>query len=74
VWARDGVAAAGLGLEILMTDPFLDPLRKEPRFQAIERELKFPSRELGDRANLGTLLSSHTLIQWFMALGSASRG
>jgi hypothetical protein len=27
----------------LKTDPLLDPLRKEPRFQAIERELKFPS-------------------------------
>jgi predicted Zn-dependent protease len=26
----------------LKTDPLLDPLRKEPRFQAIERELKFP--------------------------------
>ena len=24
------------------TNPFLDPLRKEPRFQAIERALKFP--------------------------------
>jgi tetratricopeptide (TPR) repeat protein len=31
------------GLELLKTDPLLDPLRKEPRFQAIERELKFPS-------------------------------
>jgi len=30
------------GLELLKTDPLLDPLRKEPRFQAIERELKFP--------------------------------
>ena len=30
------------GLEGLKTDPLLDPLRKEPRFQAIERELKFP--------------------------------
>jgi serine/threonine-protein kinase len=27
----------------LKTDPLLDPLRKEPRFQAIERELKFPN-------------------------------
>jgi hypothetical protein len=26
----------------LKTDPLLDPLRQEPRFQAIERELKFP--------------------------------
>jgi hypothetical protein len=26
----------------LKTDPLMDPLRKEPRFQAIERELKFP--------------------------------
>ena len=30
------------GLEGLKTDPLLDPLRQEPRFQAIERELKFP--------------------------------
>jgi TolB-like protein/DNA-binding winged helix-turn-helix (wHTH) protein/tetratricopeptide (TPR) repeat protein len=26
----------------LKTDPLMDPLRQEPRFQAIERELKFP--------------------------------
>jgi hypothetical protein len=26
----------------LKAEPLLDPLRKEPRFQAIERELKFP--------------------------------
>lgn len=31
------------GLENLKTDPLLDPLRKEPRFKAIERELKSPS-------------------------------
>ncbi len=37
LWLRDP------GLVYLRTDPFLDPLRKEPRFQAIERELKFPS-------------------------------
>jgi hypothetical protein len=29
-------------LVTLKTNPFLDPIRKEPRFQAIERELKFP--------------------------------
>jgi len=31
------------GLMYLKTDWYLDPLRKEPRFQAIERELKFPN-------------------------------
>jgi TolB-like protein/Flp pilus assembly protein TadD len=31
------------GLIEVKTDPLLDPLRKEPRFQAIERALKFPS-------------------------------
>jgi len=29
-------------LGYLKTDPLMDPLRKEPRFRAIERELKFP--------------------------------
>jgi hypothetical protein len=29
------------GLENLKTDPLLDPLRHEPRFQAVERALKF---------------------------------
>jgi hypothetical protein len=27
----------------LKTNPLLDPLRKEPRFQAVEPELKFPN-------------------------------
>jgi TolB-like protein/Flp pilus assembly protein TadD len=31
------------GLEYLKTDLLMDPIRKEPRFQAIERELKFPN-------------------------------
>jgi tetratricopeptide (TPR) repeat protein len=31
------------GLVYLKTDPLLDPLRQEPRFQAVMRELKFPS-------------------------------
>ena len=30
------------GLCFLKTDPLLDPLRNEPRFQAIARALKFP--------------------------------
>jgi len=31
------------GLQLLKTDPLLDPLRQEPRFKALERELKFPN-------------------------------
>jgi tetratricopeptide (TPR) repeat protein len=30
------------GLERIRTSPFFDPLRNEPRFQAIEKALKFP--------------------------------
>ena len=36
-------AAARSNLQALKTDPLLEPLRKEPRFQAIERKLKFPT-------------------------------
>jgi hypothetical protein len=31
------------GLLFLKTGPLMDPLRKEPRFQAVMRELKFPT-------------------------------
>jgi hypothetical protein len=30
------------GLETIKVDPLLDPLRNDPRFQAIEKALKFP--------------------------------
>jgi TolB-like protein/Tfp pilus assembly protein PilF len=42
-WLETALRVRDPGLELLKTDPLLDPLRKEPRFQAIERELKFPS-------------------------------
>jgi TolB-like protein/tetratricopeptide (TPR) repeat protein len=42
-WLDTAMRVGAPGLESLKTDPFLDPLRKEPRFQAIERALKFPS-------------------------------
>ena len=42
-WLETALRLRDPGLVQLKTDPFLDPLRKEPRFQAIERELKFPS-------------------------------
>jgi hypothetical protein len=41
-WLDTALRLRDPGLEYLKTDPLLDPLRKEPRFQAIERELKFP--------------------------------
>ena len=41
--ARDGIAAAGSGSEDLKTDPLMDPIREEPRFQKVMRELKFPT-------------------------------
>jgi TolB-like protein/Flp pilus assembly protein TadD len=41
-WLDTAMRVRDPGLLLLKTDPLLDPLRKEPRFQAIERELKFP--------------------------------
>ena len=42
-WLETALRLRDPGLENLKTDPLLDPLRKEPRFKAIERELKFPN-------------------------------
>jgi TolB-like protein/tetratricopeptide (TPR) repeat protein len=42
-WLDTALRLRDAGLQYLKSDPFLDPLRKEPRFQAIERELKFPN-------------------------------
>ena len=41
-WLETALRLRDSGLEGLKTDPLMDPLRQEPRFQAIERELKFP--------------------------------
>jgi tetratricopeptide (TPR) repeat protein len=42
-WLETALRLRDPGLQELKTDPLLDPLRQEPRFQAIERELKFPT-------------------------------
>jgi TolB-like protein len=41
-WLQTAVRLHDPGLSWLKGDPLLDPLRKEPRFQAIERALNFP--------------------------------
>jgi hypothetical protein len=42
-WLATAMRLRDPGLVLLKTDPLMDPLRNEPRFQAIERQLKFPS-------------------------------
>ena len=41
-WLETALRVREPWLNSIRVDPLLDPLRKEPRFQAIERELKFP--------------------------------
>ena len=41
-WLETALRLSDTGLVQLKTDPLLDPLRKELRFQTIERQLKFP--------------------------------
>jgi tetratricopeptide (TPR) repeat protein len=42
-WLDTAMRLRDSGLIYLKTDPLLDPLRSEPRFQAVERELGFPN-------------------------------
>jgi TolB-like protein/Flp pilus assembly protein TadD len=42
-WLETAMRLRDPRLERIKTAPLLDPLRKEPRFQAVERKLKFPN-------------------------------
>ena len=42
-WLDTAMRMRNPWLEEVKTNPFLDPLRKDPRFQAIEQALKFPN-------------------------------
>jgi tetratricopeptide (TPR) repeat protein len=42
-WLETALRLRDPGLEYLKVDPLMDPLRQEPRLQAVMRELKFPS-------------------------------
>ena len=42
-WLDTALRLRDSGLENLKTDPLMDPLRTEARFQAVMRELKFPN-------------------------------
>jgi len=42
-WLDSAMRRRARGLIALKTDPLLDPLRNEPRFQAVMRELRFPN-------------------------------
>jgi hypothetical protein len=42
-WIETAYRLKDNGLRVLRVDTFVDPLRDAPRFQAIERKLKFPN-------------------------------
>jgi TolB-like protein len=42
-WLETSMRLRDPGLSLLKTDPLLVPLHEEPRYKAIERELKFPT-------------------------------
>ena len=41
-WLARAVRLPDAGVLYVKTDALMDPLRNDPRFQAIERELRFP--------------------------------
>jgi serine/threonine-protein kinase len=41
-WLEAALRLRDPGLSLLKTDPLMTPLRNEPRYQVVERELKFP--------------------------------
>ena len=41
-WLEKALRLGDPGLAYTKVDPLLDPLRKEARFQAVERQLAFP--------------------------------
>jgi hypothetical protein len=41
-WLMKALRLPDPGIVFSKNDPFMDPLRSDPRFQAIMRELKFP--------------------------------
>jgi TolB-like protein/Flp pilus assembly protein TadD len=43
-WLESALRLRDPGLSLLRTDALMDPLRKEPRYQAVERQLKFPNQ------------------------------
>jgi TolB-like protein/Tfp pilus assembly protein PilF len=42
-WLESALRLRDPGLSLLKCDPLIDPLRREPRYQAVERALKFPN-------------------------------
>jgi len=48
-WLEVALRLRDPGLEELKVDPFLDPLRNQPRFQSAERELTLPPESPGIR-------------------------
>src|SRR6516162_7030062 len=65
-WLETAYRARDAGLETLKTDPAMDPLRKEPRFQAVMRALKFP--ECARERQLCRKLTGHLERQLMAAL------